>query len=95
MGGDLGDAILAAKGKDSFFYFDLGPVMTLIGALSDEPRAKALAASASAPIPTFATFTNDGQAKQMTFTWTVPSSAFVGAGAILQGLGSAGSGPSQ
>ncbi len=90
IGGDLGDAILAAKGKDSFFYFDLGPVVTLVGALADEPRTKALAASCSAPIPTYATFTSDGQAKQMTFSWTVPPSAFVGAGAIIQGLGSAG-----
>ena len=95
VGGDLGDAILAAKGKDSFFYFDLGPVVTLVGALADEPRTKALAASASAPIPTYATFTSDGQAKQMTFTWTVPPAAFVGAGAIIQGLGTAGAGQSQ
>jgi hypothetical protein len=31
----------------------------------------------------------------MTFTWTVPPAAFVGARAIIQGLGTAGAGQSQ
>ena len=94
VAGELGDAIAAAKGKDSFAYFDLGQVINLVGTLADEPRTKALAAGASAPIPTYATFANDSQAKQMTFTWTVTPGAFAGAGAIVQGLGAA-AGPTQ
>ncbi len=83
---DLTDAIAAAKGKDSFGYFDLGQVIWFAGALSDDPRIKAVAGGATAPIPTYVSFANDAQAKQMTFTWTIPPEGFNGAGALLQGL---------
>ena len=85
--GDLADALAAVKGKDSFGYIDLGPLLGVIASLADDPRARAIAAGASAPIPTFTTFGTDGQAKLLTFTWTITPSAFAGAGAILQGLG--------
>jgi hypothetical protein len=83
---DLADAIAAAKDKDSFGYFDLGQVIGFAAALSDDARVKAVAAGATAPIPTYVTFANDAQAKQMTFTWTIPPAGFNGAGALLQGL---------
>jgi hypothetical protein len=83
---DLAEAIAAAKDKDSFGYFDLSQVIVLAGALSDDARVKAVAAGATAPIPTYVTFANDAQAKQMTFTWTIPPDGFNGAGALLQGL---------
>ena len=83
---DLTDAISAAKDKESFGYFDLGQVIWFAGALSDDPRVKAVAGGATAPIPTYVTFANDAQAKQMTFTWTIPPDGFNGAGALLQGL---------
>ena len=89
--GDLTDATVAARGKDSFAYFDFAQITGVVAALVDEPRAKMLAASCAAPIPTYVTFSNDSQAKQMTFTWTLPPAAFVGAGAILQGLSGSGS----
>jgi hypothetical protein len=89
---DLSDAMAAAKGKDSFGYFDLGQVIGFVGAVSEDARVKALAGGASAPIPTYVTFANDAQAKQMTFTWTIPPDAFGGAGALLQGLSAAGGG---
>ena len=92
--GDLTDAVVAAKGKDSFGYVDVGRFVGLIASLSDEPRAKALAAGARAPIPTYVTFTSDASAKQMTFSWTVPPAAFAGAGAILQSLSGMGGGAS-
>jgi hypothetical protein len=91
---DLADAISAAKGKDSFGYFDLGQVISFVGAVSDDARVKAIAGGASAPIPTYVTFANDAQAKQMTFSWTLPPDAFGGAGALLQGLNGAGGGGS-
>jgi hypothetical protein len=87
---DLTDAVVAAKGKDSFGYVDLGRFVGLVASLSDEPRAKALAAGARAPIPTYVTFASDGSAKQMTFSWTIPPAAFVGAGTILQSLSGMG-----
>ena len=59
---------------------------TFVGAVSEDARVKALAGGASAPIPTYVTFANDAQAKQMTFTWTIPPDGFNGAGALLQGL---------
>ena len=89
---DLDDAIGVAKDKDSFGYFDLAQVINFVGAVSDDARVKAVAGGASAPIPTYVTFANDAQAKQMTFTWTLPPGAFAGAGALLQGMGGAGAG---
>ena len=82
----------AAKGKDSFGYFDLGQVIGFVGAVSQDARVKALAGGASAPIPTYVSFANDAQARQMTFTWTIPPDAFGGAGALLQGLSAGGGG---
>jgi len=89
---DLAGALAAAKDKDSFGYFDLGQVIGFVAAVSDDARVKAIAGGASAPIPTYMTFSNDAQAKQMTFSWTLSPDAFGGAGAILQGLNSAGGG---
>jgi hypothetical protein len=89
---DLADAMAAAKGKDSFGYFDLGQVIGFVGAVSEDARVKAVAGGATAPIPTYVTFANDAQAKQMTFTWTIPPDGFAGAGALLQGLSAAGGG---
>jgi len=88
--GELADAIVAARGQDSFAYFDFGRFMGLISMFSEAARAKALAAGGRAPIPTYVSFANDAPAKQMTFTLTVPPSAFAGAGAILQSLSAAG-----
>jgi len=90
---DLTDALVAARGKDSFAYVDLARIIGTVAALFDDPRAKMLAAGASAPIPTYLTFASDGAAKQVTFTWTVTPAAFVGAGAIIQGLNSLGAPP--
>jgi hypothetical protein len=84
--GELTDAVVAARGQDSFLYFDFSRVLGMISSLSDEPRAKAMAAGARAPIPTYLSFASDAAAKQMTFSWTVPPAAFAGAGAILQSL---------
>jgi hypothetical protein len=67
-------------------------VIGFVGAVSEDARVKAVAGGATAPIPTYVTFANDAQAKQMTFTWTLPPSAFGGAGALLQGLSAAGGG---
>jgi len=87
---DLTDAVVNAKGKDSLGYVDLGRFVGLAAAMSDEPRAKALAAGARAPIPTYFTFASDASAKQLTFSWILPPAAFAGAGAILQSLSVAG-----
>ncbi|HET6148155.1 MAG TPA: hypothetical protein VFH68_11545 [Polyangia bacterium] len=88
--GDLTDAVVGAKGKDSLVYVDLGRFVGLVASMSEEPRAKALAAGARAPLPTYVTFASDASAKQMTFSWTVPPAAFAGAGAILQSLSLSG-----
>jgi hypothetical protein len=89
---ELLSALAAAKGKDSFGYFDLAPALGLVSALSDDPRAAALAAAAPAPIPVYGTFSSEGEGKVMTFALTLPSAAFSGVGAVLQGVGASGAG---
>jgi len=88
--GELTSAVAAARGQDSFAYLDIGRIMALISSVSDDPRAKALAAGGHAPIPTYVSFANNAPGKLLTFTWTVPPSAFAGAGAILQSLSAVG-----
>jgi hypothetical protein len=88
-GGDLAQALVAAKGKDSFGYLDLAQVVSVGVALRGDPRATAALATPRAPVPLYTTFAPDGQGKVVTFGVTVPPAAFVGVGALLQGLGGA------
>jgi hypothetical protein len=76
---------VAAKGRDAFYYFDLAPVLTLVGALGQDPRAAALARSATAPIPVVFTAGGDGAGKVYSADLTVTLAAFSAIGALVAG----------
>jgi hypothetical protein len=92
--GPLADALSATTGRDGFFYFDLGSVLSLIGTYAQDRRAAPLAQAASHPIPIFGALGGDGAGKVWTVELTIPPAAFVGAGAVIQKM-SAGGIPSQ
>jgi hypothetical protein len=85
IGGALGAAQAAAKGRDAFYYFDLAPVLTLVGALGQDPRAAALARGASTPIPVVLTAGGDGAGKVYSADLTVTLAAFSAVGALVAG----------
>ena len=80
--GEVAKAIEAAKGRDSFGYLDLGPMVSFIAALSDDPRA-AMVRATQAAIPLYATLANDGAGKVVTLELTVPPAAFAGIGTLV------------
>jgi hypothetical protein len=90
--GPLGEALTAATGRDGFFYFDLGAVLSLVGTYAQDPRAAMLAHGVSLPIPLYGTAGGDGVGKVWTIDLTLPPAAFTGAGAVIQRMsaGSAG-----
>jgi hypothetical protein len=85
IGGALGAAQAAANGRDAFYYFDLAPVLTLVGALGQDPRAAALARGATAPIPVVVTAGGDGAGKVYSADLTVTLAAFSAIGALVAG----------
>jgi hypothetical protein len=88
--GPLTDALAATNGRDGFFYFDLGSVLSLIGTYAQDRRAAPLAQGAPHAIPIFGALGGDGVGKVWTVELTIPPAAFVGAGAIIQKMSAAG-----
>jgi hypothetical protein len=83
--GTLAEAMGAAKGRDTFYYMDLAPLVALAGKLSDEPRMQSLARSGGAPIPVVVTAGGDGAGKMWTTDLTVTVAAFSSIGALVAG----------
>jgi hypothetical protein len=91
--GALAEALAAAKNRDSFFFMDLGPALSLAGVFAKDARAAALAraGTGAGSIPFFGTAGGDGAGKVWSMDLTIPPAAFVGAGAIVKGMSGAAS----
>jgi len=77
------EAETGAKGRDAFYYFDLGPVLGLVGTLGASPRLAAVARGGSGPIPLVYTAGGDGAGKIWTMDLTVPLTSFTSIGALV------------
>jgi hypothetical protein len=81
--GPLADALVAARGRDGFLFFDVGSFLALMTAvMPGDARADLFAHSAPA-IPLYATAGGDGAGRVWTADLTLPPQAFVGAGVVL------------
>jgi len=79
----LGEAQAAAAARDVFCYLDVGPLLAMIGSLSDEQRLASLSHGSSSPIPVIFTAGGDGIGKLWTIDMTVPIAAFTGIGTLI------------
>ncbi len=77
------EAETGAKGRDGFYYFDLAPVLGLVGTLGASPRLAAIARGGSGPIPLVFTAGGDGVGKSWTMDLTLPLTAFTSIGALV------------
>jgi hypothetical protein len=77
------EAETGAKGRDGFYYFDLAPVLGLVGTLGASPRLAAIARGGSGPIPLVFTAGGDGAGKTWTMDLTLPLTAFTSIGALV------------
>jgi hypothetical protein len=77
------EAETGAKGRDGFYYFDLAPVLGLVGTLGASPRLAAIARGGSGPIPLVFTAGGDGAGKSWTMDLTLPLTAFTSIGALI------------
>jgi len=96
--GALADTLAATKGRDSFFHFDLGPVITLVaramnekkpakGAKEDKAQKKLLTelSKGQAPaIPIYGSAGGDGAGRFWSVDMTVPPTAFANAGGVIR-----------
>jgi hypothetical protein len=92
--GPQGEARAAAKGRDAFYYFDVTPMLTLAGTLSDDKngRMAALSRAGAGPIPLVFTAGGDGVGKTWTAELTIPPAAFSSVGALILAGAAAGAG---
>ena len=65
------EAETGAKGRDGFYYFDLAPVLGLVGTIGANPRLAAVAHGGSGPIPLVFTAGGDGVGKSWTMDLTL------------------------
>ena len=77
------EAETGAKGRDGFYYFDLAPVLGLVGTIGANPRLAAVAHGGSGPIPLVFTAGGDGVGKSWTMDLTLPLTAFTSVGALI------------
>jgi hypothetical protein len=77
------EAEAGAKGRDGFYYFDLAPVMGLVGTLGANPRLAAAAHGGTGPIPMVFTAGGDGAGKSWTMDLTFPLAAFTSVGGMV------------
>jgi hypothetical protein len=77
------EAETGAKGRDGFYYFDLAPVLGLVGTLGASPRLAAIARGGTGPIPLVFTAGGDGAGKSWTMDLTLPLTAFTSIGALV------------
>jgi hypothetical protein len=79
----LTEAETGAKGRDAFYYFDVAPVLGLVGTMASNPRLAAAAHGGSGPIPLVFTAGGDGVGKSWTMDLTLPLTAFTSIGALI------------
>jgi hypothetical protein len=93
--GAVAETLAATKGRDSFFHFDLGPVLTLVSTVMKEkeskhgkkdPRLAALARTDVGPIPIYGSAGGDGAGKLWSMDMTIPPVAFVNGGGVIKEL---------
>ncbi len=93
--GALAETLAATKGRDSFFHFDLGPVLTLVSTVmkdkegkhgKKDPRLAALARTEVGPIPILGSAGGDGAGKLWSMDMTIPPVAFVNGGGVIKEL---------
>jgi hypothetical protein len=77
------EAQASAKGRDGFYYFDLGPVLGLVGQIGGNAHLSAAAHAGAGPIPLVFTSGGDGAGKALTVDLTLPVEAFKSIGALL------------
>ena len=77
------EAQASAKGRDGFYYFDLGPVLGVIGQIGGNERLSAAAHAGAGPIPLVFTSGGDGAGKALTMDLTLPLAAFTSIGKLL------------
>jgi hypothetical protein len=81
--GPLANALGAARGRDGFFFFDVGALLSLAGALGSTGARAELFARGAPSIPIYATTGGDGAGRVWTLDLTVPPDAFAGAGVVV------------
>jgi hypothetical protein len=93
--GALVDTLAATKGRDSFFHFDLGAVMSAVSSFVKDKKLAAVTKGDWKPIPIYGTAGGDGVGKIWSVDLTVPVLAFVDAGDVVKKAMAAGlnSGP--
>jgi hypothetical protein len=87
------EAAAGAKGRDSFYYFDLGPIVSLLGTTTDSsPWLSMAARNGVGPIPLVFTGGGDGVGKTWTADLTLPLAAFTSIGALAASASQMGMG---
>ena len=93
--GSLAEAEAAAKGRDAFYYADLGPLLGMADLFGAAPRFSAMVKKGSGPIPMIVTTGGDGVGKRYTMDFTLPLAAFTSIGQLVTAGMAAGMGGPQ
>jgi hypothetical protein len=88
--GALAETMAATKGRDSFFHFDVGSVLSLVSTFVKDKKAAALAKANVGPIPLYGSAGGDGAGKVWSIDMTIPPTAFVNAGGVIKEVMKAG-----
>ncbi len=88
--GALADTLAATKGRDSFFHFDLGAVLSAVSSLVKDKKLAAVTKGDWKSIPLYGTAGGDGVGKVWSADLTVPVLAFVNAGDVVKKAMAAG-----
>jgi hypothetical protein len=97
--GALAETLAATKGRDSFYHFDLGPVLTLVASVMKDKSAKGakadkgdkqvvseLAKGGGGPIPIYGSAGGDGAGRLWSVDLTIPPTAFIDGGGIIRDI---------
>jgi len=88
--GALADTLAATKGRDSFFHFDVGAVLSVVSSLVKDKKLAAVTKGDWRSIPLYGTAGGDGVGKVWSADLTVPVLAFVNAGDVVKKAMAAG-----
>jgi hypothetical protein len=88
--GALADTLAATKGRDSFFHFDVGAVLSAVSSLVKDKKLAAVTKGDWKSIPLYGTAGGDGVGKVWSADLTVPVLAFVNAGDVVKKAMAAG-----